>query len=53
MMIRRSFGEITLELTDEQYNKLKQPISATDIPNVRQTRRIQQPVGESIWGPSR
>jgi hypothetical protein len=25
MMIRRSFGEITLELTGEQYEQLKQP----------------------------
>jgi hypothetical protein len=41
MMIRRSFGEITLELTDEQYNKLKQPISATDIPKNGPTEKSE------------
>jgi hypothetical protein len=32
MMIRRSFGEITLELSDEQYAKLRQPAPASAIP---------------------
>jgi hypothetical protein len=34
MMIRRSFGEIILELSDEQYAKLKQPAPASAIPSM-------------------